>query len=251
MTPYLAECINAITNLAYIFLAIRGYQQFGCKSECLAPFLSLFGVGVASGAFHGTLKFEAEVCDSTSMLIGAAIVLARIWTLRWNTARRALFNWILATFVTVAMAIFFRKSRLDVHAASFGILILLVCFKSVYLTEKIEMSAETRRARRRLALVGATTFVISYGCWLVDFHRCGMLQRFRAQVGLPWGIVSELHGWWHALSAVGVYCYICLVELLRLDYEYSKNRKITKESLNSGRNAVTQSSTLKVITEEI
>jgi len=59
------------------------------------------------------------------------------------------------------------------------------------------------------------TFVSGYAIWNLDFAFCAELRAFRDAVGMPLGFVTELHGWWHILTAVGVYCYIDLVEELR------------------------------------
>ena len=88
------------------------------------------------------------------------------------------------------------------------------------------------------------TFVTGYALWWVDILLCTKLRSWRAQMGLPWAFFLELHGWsgspplksfleipthkeattmlicdsfkrWHVLTAVGVYCYIDLVEELR------------------------------------
>lgn len=34
---------------------------------------------------------------------------------------------------------------------------------------------------------------------------------------MPWGFFLEMHGWWHVLTAVGVYIFIALVEFLTSD----------------------------------
>ena len=218
MTTYLAECMNTLTNLAYIFLALREYLAFRSTADSYLAFLGLATVGFASAAFHGTLKFSAQACDSISMLIGAAVALSRIWAVDLPPKKRRRFNWILGSLVAAASAYFAYNFDIDQHAAAFAVLIGMVFFKSVYLVRSMDLEADVRKTRGNLALRGAVFFVLGYACWQVDMQACTMLQRFRLKVGLPWGVISEFHGWWHLLSAVGVHCYITLVEQLRLDY---------------------------------
>ena len=64
---------------------------------------------------------------------------------------------------------------------------------------------------------------------------CHQLTQLRLKIGLPWGILTELHGWythqafpsplqvlthdinrWHILSALGVYHFIAFVETVRM-----------------------------------
>ncbi len=37
---------------------------------------------------------------------------------------------------------------------------------------------------------------IGYLLWLIDFFACPVLQTIRTRVGLPWGFLFELHGWY-------------------------------------------------------
>jgi len=50
----------------------------------------------------------------------------------------------------------------------------------------------------------------------IDRNYCAQLRAMRDVVGIPWGFVLEMHGWWHVGSALGVYYFIVLVEYLRL-----------------------------------
>lgn len=60
---------------------------------------------------------------------------------------------------------------------------------------------------------GFVVFMAGFGLWNVDNAYCGMLRGWRKNVGLPWGVLSEGHGWWHLLTGVGAYYYIVYGEL--------------------------------------
>lgn len=45
-------------------------------------------------------------------------------------------------------------------------------------------------------------------------HFCAQLTSFKRRLGLPWGILFELHGWWHILTAISSYTFMAMVEFL-------------------------------------
>ncbi|KAF1984797.1 dihydroceramidase [Aulographum hederae CBS 113979] len=55
---------------------------------------------------------------------------------------------------------------------------------------------------------GLTIFLSGFGIWALDNVFCSKLIGWRRQIGLPWGILLEGHGWWHIMTGVGAYYYI-------------------------------------------
>jgi dihydroceramidase len=43
---------------------------------------------------------------------------------------------------------------------------------------------------------GLSIFLGGFAIWTLDNKFCGELRKWRHDVGLPWGILSEGHGWW-------------------------------------------------------
>lgn len=43
---------------------------------------------------------------------------------------------------------------------------------------------------------GLSTFLGGFAIWALDNKYCSTIRAWRAQVGLPWGILLEGHGWW-------------------------------------------------------
>jgi dihydroceramidase len=43
---------------------------------------------------------------------------------------------------------------------------------------------------------GLSIFLSGFGIWALDNQYCSTLRHWRHQVGLPWGILLEGHGWW-------------------------------------------------------
>ncbi len=48
-----------------------------------------------------------------------------------------------------------------------------------------------------LVAFGLTMFLGGFGIWSLDNVYCSRLRRIRRQVGLPWGVLLEGHGWWY------------------------------------------------------
>ena len=48
----------------------------------------------------------------------------------------------------------------------------------------------------RMAACGIVSLGLGFLIWNLDNIYCDVLRSWRRQVGLPWGIVLEGHGWW-------------------------------------------------------
>jgi dihydroceramidase len=44
--------------------------------------------------------------------------------------------------------------------------------------------------------VGLSIFLGGFGIWALDLKYCSTFRRWRHELGLPWGILLEGHGWW-------------------------------------------------------
>ena len=47
--------------------------------------------------------------------------------------------------------------------------------------------------------VGLAVFLGGFVLWNMDNKYCGNLRRWRREIGLPWGIILEGHGWWYVI----------------------------------------------------
>jgi len=47
---------------------------------------------------------------------------------------------------------------------------------------------------------GLSIFLGGFAIWSLDNQYCSKLISWRRQIGLPWGIVLEGHGWWYVIS---------------------------------------------------
>ena len=80
---------------------------------------------------------------------------------------------------------------------------------SVSLADKAEQKRRDDRDReilRRMwwmVATGLTAFLGGFAVWNLDNEYCSQIKRWRHDVGLPWGILLEGHGWWHLGTGFG------------------------------------------------
>ena len=60
---------------------------------------------------------------------------------------------------------------------------------------------------------GLSIFLVGFFLWGLDNKYCASLRTWRHRIGLPWGFVLEGHGWWHAGTAYGAFCFLCVASL--------------------------------------
>ena len=115
------------------------------------------------------------------------------------------------------------------HQIAYAILTAIVLFRSVYVMEftlrpsltkkeeewkiqrKRSMTADEKKIsraddRRDIKILGTmwamiasglSTFLFGFFLWNLDNIYCTEARRWRKQIGLPWGVLLEGHGWWY------------------------------------------------------
>lgn len=121
----------------------------------------------------------------------------------------ALFISSVAVFIT-AYYHYIKDPRF--HQNTFALLTTIVVFRSIYLMEKLlqprtvtgqkdrnhsdRSNAEVLRNMRIMAVCGLGAVAIGFVIWKLDTIFCSTLRRWRRDMGLPWGMLLEGHGWW-------------------------------------------------------
>ena len=68
--------------------------------------------------------------------------------------------------------------------------------------QKAERLRQDRRDAKILSTMwimiawGLGVFLGGFFVWNLDNKFCGLIRQWRKEVGLPWGILLEGHGWW-------------------------------------------------------
>ncbi|KAK1074648.1 alkaline ceramidase ydc1 [Friedmanniomyces endolithicus] len=243
-TPYSAEIVNTLTNALFVYLACKGiyncYTQ-GHDRIFLLTFVGYLIVGSGSFAFHTTLKYPMQLVDELSMIYTTCLM---FWA-TFEHKRAAPIPLLLGVFVT-ALALFITGyyhylQDPTFHQNAYAVLTALVLTRSMYIMEvnirpyfrrrregqgkvaenggigEKEQAEERRKDERDVVVirqmwfmigVGLSVFLGGFGIWTLDNKYSSTLRRWRHEIGLPWGILLEGHGWWHLMTGLGAYFYI-------------------------------------------
>lgn len=175
---------------------------------------TLLLVGIASAAFHGTLRQTPQLTDDLSMLLLAGALLQKLYCHGWSCR----ISWFITAGIwlpTFMIAVVYvRSGDLIIHVYTFGTMVALIGLRLIHL---IYLQKRTKRDRDQLASCfwkGAAYLLLAFALWNIDLEMCLQLRGLRQHVGLPWAWLLEFHGWWHILTAVGASRFIELTRTL-------------------------------------
>lgn len=112
-----------------------------------------------------------------------------------------------------------------VHEIAFAVMIYLVSRNARKLIKKQVANEASRKKLGNMATFGISMGLFGYFLWNIDYHACGYVLRFKHWLGMPWGMLFELHGWWHIFTAISAYAGMALVEYL-VTIEDGKTEKL-------------------------
>ncbi|KAJ5183643.1 ceramidase [Penicillium capsulatum] len=243
-TIYSAEVVNALTNLLFMWLGIRGILSCRRNQHDQVFLVALCGyllVGTGSFLFHSTLKYPMQLVDELSMIYTTCLMCYA----SFSYSRPVIVRVVLAVALT-AMSVFITLYYHYIqdplfHQNAYAILTTVVVLRSMHTMEvtlrpKWRHSTERDRLEREkkglpvptkerqqyendrdtqtlktmwiMVGYGLSMFLGGFLLWNLDNGFCSKLRRWRREVGLPWGIVLEGHGWWHIMTGIGAYLYI-------------------------------------------
>ncbi|KAF2272602.1 alkaline ceramidase-like protein [Westerdykella ornata] len=252
-TTYSAEIVNTLTNLLFMYLAAKGIHNVltqGHDGVFLVGFVGYLLVGIGSFLFHSTLKYPFQLVDELSMIYTTCLMCFA--TFSYGGSRRYR-NTLAASLVLLSLFITIYYHYLQdptFHEVVYAILTVIVVVRSLFLMEtnlrprwrsKAREAANPRLRGQGPAAVmienerdqkilremwimffwGVSIFLSGFALWAVDNISCSSLVSLRRKIGLPWGVLLELHGWWHLMTGVGAYAYLVWGIWLRhcLDYK--------------------------------
>ncbi|KAF1833032.1 hypothetical protein BDW02DRAFT_589979 [Decorospora gaudefroyi] len=210
VTRYIAEFVNALTNLAYVYFALRSMYRHNAMS------ISLLLLGTSSFLFHATLRQTLQFADELSMLGLAWTLLQAIMTVRAPSRQARYINTSLAIAFPTFSTFYVWTGKIIYHVSAFGAIIVLIVGRAHYLFHWVE-PAFPRAQRARWRYRGRNALVMLLGgylLWYVDLEYCAEMRRVREGVGVPWAWLLGLHGWWHVLTAVSASWFMDIVREL-------------------------------------
>ncbi|KAK1968501.1 alkaline phytoceramidase [Colletotrichum sublineola] len=224
-TRYIAELINCLTNVTYIYLALK-YPR--AKPQAAVPWyktldiqsVGLLLVGVFSGVFHGTMHQETQLLDDLSMLVLAGSLVQQLYVSRQSRSVAAALATALWLGIAFMATIYVRSGDIFIHIATFTSLLTLVWPRTLFLVYGTgRWSAAERRAFMWRFAKACAVLILGFTLWHIDLEYCAELRAARRELGLPLAWLLELHGWWHIFTALGASWYMRLIRDLTSDDE--------------------------------
>ncbi|KAK2750830.1 hypothetical protein FQN55_001842 [Onygenales sp. PD_40] len=242
-TVYSAEIVNAITNCLFLWLGIKGIlscRKNGHDSIFSVAFLGYLVVGFGSFLFHSTLKYPMQLVDELSMIYTTCLMCYATFSYSKPVATRIILGLSL-TALSVFITLYYHYLQNPVfHQNAYALLTVVVVVRSIWVMEATlrpkwrnknrgghdpqlpapspsQQQLQTYEDSRDLRILhtmwimvayGLATFLGGFAIWNLDNQFCSTLRGWRRDVGLPWGILLEGHGWWHLMTGVGAYMYI-------------------------------------------
>ncbi|KAJ5089513.1 hypothetical protein N7532_008197 [Penicillium argentinense] len=244
VTVYSAEVVNAVTNLLFMWLGIRGLiscrrnQHDQIFSVALCGYLV---VGTGSFLFHSTLKYPMQLVDELSMIYTTCLMAYALFSYRRPTGVRLVLAIALAG-MAVFITLYYHYLQDPVfHQNAYALLTTVVVLRSMH-TMEVTLRPRWRHSREEdrldrqkkglpvpskerqhyenvrdkkilktmwfMVVYGLSMFLGGFLIWNLDNQFCPQIRRWRHSVGLPWGIFLEGHGWWHVMTGIGAYLYI-------------------------------------------
>lgn len=151
------------------------------------------------------------------MLVATGFVFNRITTFDASPSERRNRSLALLAFLTAVTVYHCAADEILVHVVTFGVMVVYIGVRTSKLVKKRVTDPAERKQVTRLINFGAFFAAFGYFLWNIDMHLCSTVLSVRRSIGLPFGILLELHGWWHILTAIGAYIFMVLVEFLTTD----------------------------------
>lgn len=242
-TPYAAEIVNTLTNLVFVYLAYTGIvscRKHGHDTIFVVAFFGYLLVGIGSFLFHATLKYPMQLVDELSMIYTTCLMCYAVFSYS-KTRQFAIILAISLVSLAVFITLYYHYLQNPVfHQTVYALLTVVMLARSMYVMEfslrpSLKMSEEQHKLLRKRSMTadekvtslfqdrrdakilklmwtmiacGLFTFLSGFALWSLDNEYCSTFRRWRRQLGLPWGILLEGHGWWHIMTGTGAYFYI-------------------------------------------
>ncbi|RSL68393.1 hypothetical protein CEP54_002824 [Fusarium duplospermum] len=222
ITLYLAEFVNALTNVTYVYFALR-YMYGGSGRRGILParwdFMSvaLLLLGIGSFLFHASLRQTLEFVDELSMLLLSWSMLRTILIMRQTPSMIRLITAILPVFFISFSIFYVWSAKIIYQVIGFWVSLILIGLRIRYLLYWLKPGFPEKQTHEWAVRTWTAAFICLFGyfIWNIDLEFCAELRDLRARVGLPWAWIFEFHGWWHILTAVGANQFMGVVREVR------------------------------------
>ncbi|KAK7998781.1 hypothetical protein PG991_014456 [Apiospora marii] len=233
VTRYVAEFMNSMTNLPYVYFALK--YMYGPGSRGLfrprTDFmsLSLLVLGICSFLFHASLRHTLQYADELGMLGLAWALLQGILTVHGRSSSNdRLVNTVLNFVFPLFAAFYVWTGKIIYHATAFFIMMVLIVIRvaHLYYWRKPALPKDKLRRWKTRGRISLALLVLAYILWNIDLEFCAELRELRERMGLPWAWLLELHGWWHIMTAMSASRFMATVRELQDVFAEEENAKV-------------------------
>ncbi|KAG2235415.1 hypothetical protein INT48_005765 [Thamnidium elegans] len=184
VSPYIAEFFNTITNLGFVFFSLFGiYNVFRNNAMLYVACIMIWQTFIVDpiSTIGIKLPIALAICSGTISYV----------------------------YIIINDPVF--------HQVSYALLVFCIVFRAILLVGRVPNEYNTyEKPRLQLLLwLAALGFILSFAIWNIDNIYCVSLKSWRSTVSTLTGSVSELHGWWHIGTALGVYYFIVFCEWIQ------------------------------------
>lgn len=196
--------------------------------------VSLLILGICSFLYHASLRQYLQFADDLSMLLLGSSMLHGLLSVR-QTPARIRRNAVLLTIVTASFSAFYvRSGKIIYHVLAFATQMAAIGLRSLYLFYWLDPSQKFPQDKIRDWKVRQWQSILialfGYLIWNIDLEFCAELRTLRAQIGLPWAWLLELHGWWHVLTAIGADRFMKIVREMDAEEGLRRGKAVAKKA---------------------
>jgi len=194
----------------------------------LYSFISYLVIGIGSFIFHSTLKYSMQLLDELSMIYTTCILFFAIFEYGLSARAKLALAALTAAIAMFITAYYHYLGDPLFHQNMFALITAINFFRSLYTMGKalrpsrrttqnsklMNLTEQKRQDKRDEQILKTMWQMIPFGLlsvasgfliWNLDNIYCSNLRIWRRQIGLPWGILLEGHGWWHLLTGIAEY----------------------------------------------
>lgn len=219
---------------------VKSCRKNGHDKVFEVGYYGYFLVGFGSFMFHTTLKYPWQLVDELNMIYTTCLMIYA----NLSYDRSSQFRKLLATgsiVLCAAITVYYHYLQDPTfHQNVYAAMTVWLVSRSVYQMEislrpSWRHSLESDRARKAkqglpvmsreeqervnqrdlrilqdmwvLVVWGVGVFLGGFALWGLDNKYCGVLRSWRRELGLPWGVLLEFHGWWHIFTGYGTESY--------------------------------------------
>jgi dihydroceramidase len=167
--------------------------------------------------FHATLLYEMQLLDEIPMLVASVVLIFCLIEIRSGHNAISFKGYIAAVvlflYVAIATIVYLLIHDPTFHEVSYGILVFVLTVLGFH---AIWRYADCRYLGMSCFSIGI--YIFGFLLWNIDNHFCPPIRELRRTTLMSYaGFVTQLHAWWHIMTAIGFYLHIVISSRVRME----------------------------------